>query len=275
MGESRNIFYPQSEIATVLLPVTRGCSYNQCSFCTMYKEEVYEEVPIREIEFELMNGDVYTERVFLTGADPLTIGYDKMLQILHMIQRYYPYCGCVSSYAAVRTLKKYSVEDLKNLHEAGLRLLYIGFESGSDSVLKMMRKGHTLKDAVEVGKKLNAAKLLFNSIIMYGIAGKGASEENAKATAEMLNQFETRKIITMNLTVFHGTEIADLEHAGKFEQAGTQEKKKEIQRLLECLDVKKGVEFDTTHATNLMKIQGTLPQDRECLLNKIEEYLKE
>ena len=91
----------------------------------------------------------------------------------------------------------------------------------------------------------------------------------------MLNQFETRKIITMNLTVFHGTEIADLEHAGKFEQAGTQEKKKEIQRLLECLDVKKGVEFDTTHATNLMKIQGTLPQDRECLLNKIEEYLKE
>ncbi len=271
MSESRNIFYPQSEITTVLLPVTRGCAYNQCAFCSMYKDENYEEVPFREIVFELMNGDTYTERVFLTGADPLGIGYEKMLRILEAIQKYYPYCGCVASYAAVRTLKTYSVQELKKLHEAGLRLLYVGFESGNDSALRMIQKGHTVKDAVEVGQKLNAAKLLFNSIIMYGIAGKGKSEENAKATARMLDQFETRKIITMNLTVFHGTKIADLEREGRFVQAGIQEKVEEIRILLENLTVKTNTEFDTTHATNLVKLQGTLPQDKNRLLCKLEE----
>ena len=145
MSGSRNIFYPQTEITTVLVPVTRGCSFNRCAFCSMYKDEEYEEVPLREIEFELMNGDTYTERVFLTGADPLSIGYEKMMRILKLIQKYYPYCGCVAMYAAVRTIKQYSVEELQKLHAAGLRLLYVGFESGNDEVLKMIHKGHTMK----------------------------------------------------------------------------------------------------------------------------------
>lgn len=269
MSETRNIFYPQTEITTVLVPVTRGCSFNQCAFCSMYKDEEYEEVPIREIEFELMNGDIYTERVFLTGADPLSVGYEKMMRILNLIQKYYPYCGCVAMYAAVRTIKQYSVEELKKLHEAGLRLLYVGFESGSDEVLKMIHKGHTVKTAIEVGKKLNEAKLPFHAIVMYGIAGEGKSEENAKKTAKMLNQFEARKIITMNLTVFASTELAKMEQEGMFVQAGVKGKLSEVRILLENLDVKKRTEFDTTHATNIIKLLGTLPDEKEILLEKI------
>lgn len=270
MSDSRNTFYPQSEITTVLVPVTRGCSYNRCAFCSMYKDEEYEEVPLREIEFELMNGDTYTERVFLTGADPLSIGYEKMIRILKMIQKYYPYCGCVAVYAAVRTVNRYTVDELKELHAAGLRLLYIGFESGSDKVLQMIHKGHTVKTAVEVGKKLNEAKVPFHAIVMYGIAGKGNGEENAKETAEMLNQFDARKIITMNLTIFDSTEIAQMEKEGRFVQAGLREKLSELRVLLENLDVKKATEFDTTHATNIIKLFGTLPQDKEKLLEKLQ-----
>lgn len=269
MSESRNIFYPQTEITTVLVPVTRGCSFNQCAFCSMYKEETYEEVTLREIEFELMNGEPYTERVFLTGADPLSVGYEKMMRILKLIQKYYPYCGCVAMYASVRTVSKYSVEELKKLHAAGLRLLYIGFESGSDTVLTRIRKGHTVRTAIEVGKKLNEARLPFHAIVMYGIAGEGNSEENAKKTAAMLNQFEATKIITMNLTVFAGTELANMEKQGVFVQAGIKEKMSEVRILLENLDVKKRTEFDTTHATNIVKLLGTLPDEKEILLEKI------
>ncbi len=270
MSESRNIFYPQAEITTVLVPVTRGCSFNQCAFCSMYKEEAYEEVMLQEIEFELMNGETYTERVFLTGADPLSVGYEKMMRILKLIQKYYPYCGCVAMYAAVRTINNYTVEELKQLHAAGLRLLYIGFESGSDEVLKSIRKGHTVKTAIAVGKKLNEARLPFNAIVMYGIAGEGNSEENAKKTAEMLNQFSASKIITMNLTVFASTELAKMEQEGMFVQAGIKEKISEVRILLENLDVKKRTEFDTTHATNIIKLLGTLPDEKEILLEKIK-----
>lgn len=148
--------------------------------------------------------------------------------------------------------------------------MYIGFESGSDKVLQMITKGHTVKTAVEVGKKLNEAKVPFHAIVMYGIAGKGNGEENAKETAEMLNQFDARKIITMNLTIFDSTEIAQMEKEGRFVQAGLREKLSELRVLLENLDVKKATEFDTTHATNIIKLLGTLPRDKEKLLEKLQ-----
>lgn len=270
MGEIRNVYYPQNEMNTVLLPVATGCPYNQCAFCSMYKDEIYQEVPIQEIEQELMNGDPYTERIFLTGADPLAVGYERMPRILKLIKKYFPYCGCVAAYASVRSLKRYSVGELAALHREGLRLLYVGFETGNDEALAFMKKGNTAEEAIQQGRKLTEANMIFNAIIMYGIAGKDKCVENAKQTAKMLNQLKLRKIITMNLTVFQGTELASLVKEGKFAEAGVKEKMREIKSLIENLDVEKRVEFDTTHATNLVKLQGWLPEQREEFIEKLE-----
>lgn len=122
MSEIRNVYYPQSEMNTVLLPVANSCPYNQCAFCSMYKDEKYQEVPLQEIEQQLMNGDPYTERVFLTGADPLAVGYERMLRILKLIKKYYPYCGCVAAYASVRSLKRYSVGELAAQKDSGFSM---------------------------------------------------------------------------------------------------------------------------------------------------------
>ena len=203
--EKDMVYYPQDELNTFLLPVTRGCSYNQCAFCSMYKDIPYREVPVSEIEKILMNAGRYTEKVFLTGADPLAIGFRKMKALLAMIRQYLPYCACVASYASIRNLAQYTVEELTILHDDGLRLLYIGFESGDDEVLSLMKKSHRRTDAIREAKKLNQARLPFNTIIMYGIAGAGQGEKNARATADMINQFTTRTIITMNLKIFGGT----------------------------------------------------------------------
>ena len=267
MSEIRNVYYPQSEMNTVLLPVANGCPYNQCAFCSMYKDEKYQEVPLQEIEQELMNGDPYTERVFLTGADPLAVGYERMLRILKLIKKYFPYCGCVAAYASVRSLKRYSVGELAALHREGLRLLYVGFETGNNEALAFMKKGNTAEEAIQQGQKLAEANMIFNAIIMYGIAGKDKCVENAKR----LNQLKPRKIITMNLTVFQGTELASLVKEWKFAEAGVKEKMREIKSLIENLDVEKRVEFDTTHATNLLKLQGWLPEQREEFIEKLED----
>ena len=122
MSEMQSVYYPQSEIHTTLIPVTTGCPYNRCAFCSMYKADTYGEVPLLEMEHELMNGEGYTERVFLTGADPLSVGFEKMIRILNLVRKYFPYCGCVASYASVRSLQKYSVHELKQLHDAGLSI---------------------------------------------------------------------------------------------------------------------------------------------------------
>lgn len=271
MYKEERIHFPQSEVRTMMVPVTTGCAYNRCAFCSMYKGDSYHEVPLDEIAYELSNGDIYTDRVFLTGADPLWVGYERMSKILKMIRKQFPYCGCVAAYASVKAIRKYSVEELTELHKLGLGLLYVGFETGSDEVLKYMKKGHTAEQAIEVGKKLNEAKIPFNSIIMYGIAGREKCVENAKETVKMLNQFDSNKIVTMNLTIFETTELAEKTANGTFIPASAREKLEEIKTLIEGLEVKKTTEFDTSHATNIIKMIGILPGEKDKMLAQIEK----
>ena len=133
-----------------------------------------------------------------------------------------------------------------------------------------MKKGHTAAAAVRQGQKLNEAKLPFCAIVMYGIAGEGKGEENARLTAKLLNQFVPAKIITMNLTVFALTELAEMVKEGRFTEATTREKLQELKTLIKELQMKKPVEIDTTHTTNLMKMTGRLPEDAEKLLDQID-----
>ncbi|NLI95705.1 MAG: radical SAM protein [Synergistaceae bacterium] len=267
------VYYPQDEMNTPLLLVTSGCSYNKCAFCSMYKDVQYRQVPFPDIEMQLRSGDAYTEKVFLGGADPLSIGFDKMKRLLDLVRRYLPTCACVASYASVRNISAYTVEQLSILHDAGLRLLYIGFETGRDDILELMNKGHTVGEAIEQAKKLNEAKIPFNSVIMYGIAGKGESVDNAVATAKMLNQFVTNRIITMNLTVFYGTELGKRVERGEFVPPTGRERLLGIRSLLENLEPRQPTVFDTTHPTNLIKIKGTLPQDKKRLLGEVNRYV--
>lgn len=274
MYENDTVYYPQDEMTTFLLPVTSGCTYNKCAFCSMYKDDKYGEVQFSDIKMQLLNGYIYTEKVFLIGADPLSIGFDKMKRLLDMIHQYLPYCACVASYASIKNISQFSVKELSILHDAGLRLLYIGFETGRDDILKLMNKSHTVNEAIKQAKKLNESKLPFNSIIMYGISGEGESVDNAVATAKMINQFITNKVITMSLTVFDGTELKNMVKRGNFIPPNRNERFVEIRTLLENLEPKKPIIFDTTHPTNIIKIKGTLPQDRERLIDEVTKYVK-
>lgn len=273
MYGSDAIHYPQDEMNTVLLPVTSGCIYNKCVFCSMYKDEKYLEVSFSDIEMQLMNMDSYTEKIFLVGADPMAIGFDRMKQLLEMIHLYLPYCARVASYAAIRSIAKYSINELSILHDAGLRLLYIGFETGRDDILKLINKGHTVEQAIQQAKKLNEANLSFNTIVMYGLAGKGESVDNAVATAKMVNQFVTGKFITMNLLIMEGSRLRDMVKNNEYVPSGRRERLIEIRTFLENLEPKQPMMFDTTHPTNLVRMEGILPEERRRLLREIKNHI--
>lgn len=124
-------------------------------------------------------------------------------------------------------------------------------------------------------QKLNIARLSFNTIIMYGIAGEGRSVENALATAEMINQFKSDRIVTMNLTLFAGTPLYEMAMREEFFPASDQEKLIEIKTLLENLDPQENTIFDTNYVTNIIKMTGTLPYDRRKLINKVSRFIRE
>ena len=273
MSHTNAIYYPQDEMTTFMLPITLGCSYNKCVFCSMYKDIPYLEIPLSEIKHHLVNADQYTDRVFLTGSDPLSVGFAHLKKILDLIRKYLPYCVGVASYASVKSIANYSAEELSILHDAGLRMLYMRFETGYDEALKNMKKNHRVVDAVEQAGKLNKAKIQYNAIVLYGIAGAGKGNENAVMTAELLNKLQVHKVIMVNLTVFPCTELEDMINKESFRPSNLRERLEEIKALLDYLNPQNNMGFDTTHPTNIIRIKGQLPEDKEKLIAQLEERL--
>ncbi len=269
-------YYPPFERHSLLLQVTCGCSYNRCAFCNMYKNVEFEVLPLKEILQDLKDAaeyNPYTERVFLVGGEPLCLPFAQMKELLTQIRHYLPYCACVSMYASIKNLRDKSVEELRELHRLGLGFLYIGLESGSDRILQLMHKGHSCAEAVEQLKKLNEAQIPFNSILIYGLGGAGTAQENAVESARMLNQVRSANIIMMNLTVFPDTELETWCKEGTFHEASNRERIEELACLLENLKLTTPTGFSTSHITNPVMVSGTLPYDKEKMLDGVYAML--
>ena len=267
---------PPMERASYMLPVAVGCSYNACTFCTLFKHLSYRELPREQIEAEL-------QRVHAAGGNPKTVFLgdgnafglvtEQLIWILERIHQYFPGCECVNMDATVTNISHKSDAELKALADLGVRGLYLGIETGLDDVLLFMRKDHTLQQAYEQIARLKAAGMVFNAHMMTGIAGKGRGIENAEATAEFFNRTQPEKII--NFSIFHHKRAPlyrDIE-AGQFVPADEQENLREERRLLELLDVPE-LRYDGFHDVIIeQRFRGTLPRDRERLLAQVDKAI--
>ena len=278
MNYEGQICRPPMERASYMLPVAVGCSYNACTFCTLFKHLRYRELPKEQIEAEM-------QRVHAVGGNPKTIflgdgnafGLDTehLLWILERIHHYFPGCENVNMDATVTNISEKSDEELERLYDAGVRNLYLGIESGLDDVLAFMKKDHNLQQAYEQIARMQKAGMLFNAHMMTGIAGKGRGLENAEATAEFFNRTKPHKVI--NFSIFHHKRAPlyrDIE-AGRYTPADEQENLREERRLLELLDVP-DLKYDGFHDAVLeLRFRGTLPKDREKLLDQVDRALTE
>ena len=276
MNYEGQICRPPMERASYMLPVAVGCSYNACTFCTLFKHLRYRQLPREQIETEM-------QRVHAAGGNPKTIFLgdgnafglptEDLLWILERIHHYFPGCEGVNMDATVTNLSEKTDEELDALYAAGVRQLYLGIESGLDDVLAFMKKDHNLQQAYEQIARLQKAGMIFNAHMMTGIAGKGRGIENAEATAEFFNRTKPHRVI--NFSIFHHKRAPlyrDIE-AGRYVPADEQENLREERRLLELLDVE-GLEYDGLHDVVIEeRFRGTLPRDKEKLLAKVDKTI--
>ncbi len=189
----QGVIRPPSEANSLLVRVTRNCPWNQCVFCPAYKGTKFSKRSVQEIKTDIDStakehgGYGFVESVFLQDADSLLLPTADLLEILKHLKQKFPDIKRITSYARAKTLKRKSVEELKELKAAGLTRIHTGMESGSATVLKMIKKGTTPDDIIEGGTRVMEAGISLSEYIMPGIGGRSLSEEHAIETARVLN----------------------------------------------------------------------------------------
>ena len=212
------------------------------------------------------------QTVFLQDADTLVMKTDQLLEVLGYLKKKFPGIRRITSYCRSRTARHKSVEDLRRIREAGLIRIHVGLESGSDDVLKFIRKGVTAADHIEGGQRLVAAGISLCEYVMPGLGGQLWSREHAVETARVLNEINPDHIRLRTLSVRRGTTLYEMMQKGDFQHIGDEDILKEIKLFIASLD---GIEsrIVSDHILNLLEeLEGKLPEDKEKLLGIIDRY---
>jgi len=272
------VYRPPSEAKSLIFQVTLGCSFNQCSFCDMYRNKEYSEKTWDEAkaEIDLMAKQLPdTTRIFLADGDAINISADYMVQIVEYLYNSFPKLERVSCYTMPMNLLKKTPEELKKMREAGLKMLYLGIESGSDIILKKITKGATAETIIRACRKAIETGFTLSCIIILGLGGKTHSKEHIKETARVVSASSPHYLGTLTLILETGVKQEFLTKFGEeFHPINDEEALIELHDLVEQIDVKEKMLFRANHGSNAYNIAGTFPDEKNAMLKKIS-WLKE
>ena len=212
-------------------------------------------------------------QVFLQDGNSLMRKTDDLVAILRYLKEKFPSIQRITSYGRARTLAKKSVEELKELREAGLTRIHIGMETGYDPLLQYMKKGVTAKEQVTAGRNVVASGISLSEYLMPGLGGERWWREHAVESARVLNQIDPDFIRLRTLYVRKNMPLYQKVEKGEFARPPDNQIVSEIRLFLETLDgIHSTVVSD--HILNLLEeVQGKLPGEKEKMLALIDRYL--
>jgi radical SAM superfamily enzyme YgiQ (UPF0313 family) len=271
------VFRPPSEAESLILPVTDGCSWNECTFCEMYtapqkKFRARDEAEV--LESIRLTGERYGDqvrRVFLADGDATVLPTRRLLAILAAIRSHLPAVRRISSYCLPRNLRKKSQAEVNELAAAGLSMVYVGAESGDDQVLAAVNKGETFDTTREALDKLGAAGITRSVMILNGLGGTVYSQQHAENSARLANATQPEYLATLVVSFPVGEQRF---RAGfpEWEPLSQHELFVETERLLSALELKRTV-FRSDHASNWLVLKGTLGADKDRLLAQVRQAI--
>ena len=268
------LYRPPSEADSTIFQVTLGCSFNKCSFCNMYRTKEYVERPWDEIKSEIqMAAKFYpdTRRVFLADGDALNLSKDRMMEILKYLRENFPRLERISCYAMPKNILQKKDGDLKEIRAAGLDMLYVGIESGNDVVLKKVTKGATYKTIVQACQKAKHYGYILSCMVILGLGGKTYTKEHSSDTARILSETAPDYVGALTLHLEKGIYHEFMDKFGEpFVPLDDLDVLDELEILIANLNPSRPVIFRANHASNVYSIGGTMPEDREKLLDLIK-----
>ncbi len=284
------IWRPPYEAGALLLQVTAGCTHHGCKFCTLYDDLPFRfrASPRGEIEDDLRELQLLVNsptamlsarlqglerprtprRVFLTGANPFALSFERLESIARLIRRYLPQVESIGCFARVTDVGAKTDAQMLRLRALGYDGLSIGAETGDGAALSFMNKGYAAGEIVSQARRLDGAGISYNFTYLAGISGAGRGQAGARESARVFNQTRPRIIGSSMLTLYPNSELYGEARAGRWAEAGELEKLSEIRTLIELLEIP--VHFATLGASNAVLAEGELPGDRQEMLNTLD-----
>jgi radical SAM superfamily enzyme YgiQ (UPF0313 family) len=267
---------PPSEANSILLQVTVGCSHNRCTFCGSYKEKRFRVKDDAIILSDILFASKYMGgqgRVFLMDGDALIIPQQRFMGILDRIKEHLPWVRRVGAYANAKSIRRISLEELIQLRENGLGILYLGVESGDDEILRRVRKGTDAQNLIDMGRKVREAGIKLSVTVLLGIAGRQRSLEHARATGELLSAMDPNYVGALTVMLIPGTPLCEDFKAGQFQLPTERELLLELREMILHTHLTMGL-FFSNHASNYLPIRAKLPRGKGEALSLIDSALR-
>jgi len=309
---------PPSESRSLLLRVTRSCSWNQCQFCTVYKDTKFQRRSVDEVEADIdvvkeiideaksfswrtgLSGEITADvanyflgrdglhhstasviawlyygsnAVFLQDANNLILKADQLVPMLAYLNEKVTGIARITTYSRSQTCARKDLDELKRIRAAGLNRVHVGLETGSDRVLKYMKKGVTAEGHIRGGRNVIDAGMELSEYYMPGLGGKAMWKEHSVETARVLNAINPHFIRLRTLHVRENLPLHKKVASGDFELRTPDEIVEEIRLFIESLDgITSHVASD--HIGNMLQdVEGRLPEDKPKMLEALDRYL--
>ena len=267
---------PPSEAYSILLQVTLGCSHNKCTFCGSYKDKRFTIKDDEIILSDILFASKYMkrqDRVFLMDGDALIIPQKRLLWILDRIREHLPWVRRVGAYANTKGIKMKSLEQLIELRENGLGILYLGVETGDPELRKKINKGSTAQTCIEMGRKIKDAGIKLSVTVLLGIAGREGSLAHARATGELLSAMDPNYVGALTVMLIPGTPLYEEHRKGEFQLPDEKELLEELREMIAHTHLSRGL-FFSNHASNYLPVKAKLPKGKQEALDLIDAALK-
>jgi radical SAM superfamily enzyme YgiQ (UPF0313 family) len=269
------LYRPPAEANSLILQIDKGCPYNACTFCGMYKGTRYQQRTLKEIDLILQREVSRPEtirRIFLADGDVMSRSYDELVSILELIKKSISNVTRINTYATGTSILDKQPEELKDLKKRKLHTLYMGLESGDENTLKHVRKGETAEAMVKAAGLAQTAGLRMSIIVLLGLGGADRSFEHAIHTAEVLNKMQPRLLSFLRVVPVPGTIFAEQIANKELELLSEYAVIKELKWIVERLDLRHTV-FRANHSSNIVPLEARFSKDKVPLLKQLELLL--
>ncbi|EHI98982.1 Radical SAM domain protein [Clostridium sp. DL-VIII] len=282
MHYTGTIWRPPYEASSLLIEVTAGCTHHKCKFCTLYDDLPFKfrmsplddiEEDLLEVQAELSSWNSQKiDRVYLTGANPFVLKFQRLKEIAELIHKYLPDYKTIGCFSRVTDIDLKTDEELKALQDLGYDGITIGVETGDQRMLEFMNKGYAPEEIITQSHRLDVANIKYNYFYLAGISGSGRGKIGALETAKIFNQTNPHIIGSSMLTVYPESELYVEIQSGNWSEETEIEKLDELKTLIENLDIP--VYFATLGASNAIFVQGQLPKDKDVMVKHLEKVCK-